>query len=256
MQHFQSYLQDLFKPLSNNIFVKKIKIICPVFLLLALVFGLSSCQKKLQNEEEHVVRGAYFGSSDGQEVLLTNKDGSVQRLDIIKNSEYKINLLDNDLKKGPFKLIYSYDQKPSINPEPPYIIANIEIEKSLLLPAILVFDMNLKVDSDRTDKEIPFRWARPVFSDGNSSSIYLETLIKDGFPLSHKKRVLVSKIPFESTEEIVDLNVKIKKSGQSLSDCVKRNCADSVWYLRLPYRYPEGINLVYASNQVKLNLCK
>ncbi|MDX1919116.1 MAG: hypothetical protein SFU25_00095 [Candidatus Caenarcaniphilales bacterium] len=231
--------------------MKKFIYFCLVFTL-SLPF-LSSCTGSSERQT-FTLRGAFFGSNDGQAVLLTNQKGSIQQLELIKNSEYIINIPKSEIEKGPFYLIYTFDQKPKINPQPPYIIAKIDVTCSLLLPAILVFPFKFKFLGEEYGK-LSFEWLSPVFSQSNGSKLYLETSFEEGFPFAKTKRIIVDKLPFEAKSAEVDLNVKLKNQDRTLKERLAKNCKKSTWYISMPYHYPEGIDLIYASNSENPNLC-
>ncbi len=223
---------------------------------------MNGCNQKIKPKSETVytIQGAFFGAEKGQELLLSNADGSIQyRTQLNEYTDYEFKIKKSEVKDGPFVIIYAYGERPELKQKPPFIKANLssDFNMDLYLPAILTFDWDLRAfrDTSEADK-IFFTWDKPPFSRSEGANIQLLTYLEEKSPFKGLKKINVNKFDFTQTNGFADLMVKMQNKKALLKDRLKDYCHETNWYLLMNYNYPEGLPVTYSSNQVLIDVCR
>jgi hypothetical protein len=224
-----------------------------VFACLSVLALLASCNGKSQ-EPATQIQGTFFAYEPVQKILLFNNKGNIQKNFTLKDDQiYKFQLSQKDSSQGPFNIIYTFNDKPSLALKPPFVkILVQDVKQNTVLPAVLVFDFALQ-SKKLEDNKLEFEWNKPVFSK-NPAKITLKARIEEGL-LKNVTEIQVAQIPYAETKVLVDLSQKMRGSDLTLLERLKEACKVT-WFVELPYDYPEGFSVFYASKPVEDNLCK
>ncbi len=234
------------------------------FFCLFLILGfLNACHQKIKlkpkSESIYSIQGAFFGGEEGQELLFSNANGSVQyRTKLNEYTDYEFKIKKREVKDGPFVIIYAYGEKPELTQKPPFIKANLpaNFDHDLYLPAILTFNWDLRAFKDTSEKDkIFFSWDKPPFSRSEGAKVQLLTYLEEKAPFKGIKRININKFDFEKTNGFADLKAKMQNKKALLKDRLKDYCHETNWYLLMNYNYPEGLPVTYSSNQVLIDVC-
>jgi hypothetical protein len=224
-------------------------------LILSLLssFLFACTQLKTEQKNNIVLQGAYFGQEGKEEIVLVNLRGNIEYRSTLDDSGiFEFKLSEGEVKEGPFYLIYTYNRIPSLNPEPPYIKAKINFNQNTYLPAILVFKPNFQLE-EKDKNTISFKWDEAIFSKSNNS--YFRVIAEYKNFWGDKQHIITAQIPYRKKMANIELKDKLRNKSMSLKKLFRQKCKTK-WFLQLPYKYPEGLQINYASEAIDVNFCE